>query len=120
MYHIENIWSLDILDLKDYGPENFRRYTYIFIVIDNVSKFGWTDTLKIKNAQKIKTSFESILILSKSKPNLAKTDREKKFITVFYELSEISKTPNIHYSRNSSLGAVLAECCNRTNRDLLR
>ena len=22
VYHIDDIWSLDILDLKDYGPEN--------------------------------------------------------------------------------------------------
>ena len=26
VYHIDDIWSLDILDLKDYGPENNRRY----------------------------------------------------------------------------------------------
>ena len=24
VYHIDDIWSLDILDLKDYGPENKR------------------------------------------------------------------------------------------------
>ena len=24
VYHIDNTWSLDILDLKDYGPENNR------------------------------------------------------------------------------------------------
>ena len=26
VYHIHDIWNLDILDLKDYGPENNRRY----------------------------------------------------------------------------------------------
>ena len=25
-YHIDDFWSLDILDLKDYGPENNRGY----------------------------------------------------------------------------------------------
>ena len=24
VYHIDDIWSLDILDLKDYGPKNNR------------------------------------------------------------------------------------------------
>ena len=24
VYHIDNIWGLDILDLKSYGPENNR------------------------------------------------------------------------------------------------
>ena len=26
VYHIDEIWSLDVLDLKDYGPENSRNY----------------------------------------------------------------------------------------------
>ena len=25
VHHIDDIWSLDILDQKDYGPENIRR-----------------------------------------------------------------------------------------------
>ena len=24
VYHIDDVWSLDILDLKEYGPENNR------------------------------------------------------------------------------------------------
>ena len=26
VYHYDGIWSLDIVDLKDYGPENNRGY----------------------------------------------------------------------------------------------
>ena len=62
--YIDNIWSLDILDLKDYGSENNRRYRYVLVVIDNFSKFGWTIPLKSKNAQTIKDSFENILTSS--------------------------------------------------------
>ena len=40
VYHFEDILSLDILDLKDYGLENNRGYRYIMVVIDNFSKFG--------------------------------------------------------------------------------
>ena len=47
-YHIDDILSLDILDLKDYGPENNRGYRYVLVIIDNFSKFGWTVPLKIK------------------------------------------------------------------------
>ena len=65
VYYIDNIWSLDILDLKDYGPENKRGYRYVLVIIDNFSKFGWTIPLKNKNAQTIKNSFENILISSK-------------------------------------------------------
>ena len=48
VYHIDDIWSLDILDLKDYDPENNRGYRYVLVIIDNFSKFGWTVPLKIK------------------------------------------------------------------------
>ena len=65
VYYIDNIWSLDILDLKDYGPENNRGYRYVLVVIDNFSKYGWTIPLKNKKGQTIKNSFENILINSK-------------------------------------------------------
>ena len=42
VYYIDNIWSLDILDLKDYGPENNRNYRYVLVTIDKFSKYGWT------------------------------------------------------------------------------
>ena len=77
VYHIDDIWSLDILDLKDYGPENNRGYRYVLVVIDNFSKFGWTVPLKTKNALTIKDSFENILINSKRRPNLIESDRGK-------------------------------------------
>ena len=60
VYHIDDIWSLDILDLKDYGPENNRSHRYVLVIIDNFSKYGWTVLLENKNAQTIKDSFENI------------------------------------------------------------
>ena len=65
VHQIDDIWSLDILDLKDYGPKNNKGYRYVLVIIDNFSKFGWTVPLKNKNAQTIKDSFENILINSK-------------------------------------------------------
>ena len=77
VYHIDDIWSLDILELKDYGPENNRGYRYVLVIIDNFTKYGSTVPLKNKNAQTIKDSFENILISSKRKPNLIESDRGK-------------------------------------------
>ena len=42
VYHIDNIWSLDILDLEDHGPENNRNFGYILVLMDKFSKFSWT------------------------------------------------------------------------------
>ena len=119
VYYIDDIWSLDILDLKDYGPENNRGYRYVLVVIDNSSKFGWTIPLKNKNAQTIKDSFENILISSKRSPNLIETDRGKEFSNIIFQ-DLLNKNSIKHYSRNSSYGAVFAERFNRTIRDLLK
>ena len=62
VHHVDDTWSLDILDLKDYAPENNRGYRYVLVNIDNFSKFGWTLPLENKNDQSIKNSFENILI----------------------------------------------------------
>ena len=120
VYHIDDIWSLDILDLKDYGPENNRGYRYVLVIIDNFSKFGWTIPLKNKNAQTTKDSFENILISSKRKPNLIASDRGKEFYNNTFQ--DFLNENNIKlYSRNSSsYGAVFAERFNRTIRDLLK
>ena len=113
VYFIDDIWSLDILDLKDYGPENNRGCSYVLVTIDNFSKFGWTVPLKNKNAQTIKDSFENILINSKRKPNLIETDRGKEFYNNIFQ-DFLNKNNIKHYSRNSSYGAVFAERFNRT------
>ena len=63
--HVDDIWSSDILDLKDYGPENNGGYTYVLVVIENFSIFGWTVPHKSKNGPTIKDSFENILTSSK-------------------------------------------------------
>ena len=119
VYYIDDIWSLDILDLKDYGLENNRGYRYVLVIIDNFSKYGWTVPLKNKNAQTIKDSFENILISSKRKPNLIESDRGKEFYNNIFQ-DFLNKNNIKLYSRNSSYGAVFAERFNRTIRDLLK
>ena len=119
VYYIDDIRSLDILDLKDYGPENNRGYRYVLVTLDNFSKYGWTKPLKNKNAQTIKDSFENILIKSKRSPNFFETDRGKEFYNNFFQ-DFLNKNNIKLYPRNSSFGSVFAERFNRTIRDLLK
>ena len=119
VYYIDDIWSLDILDLKDYGPKNNRNYRYVLVTIENFSKYGWTVPLKNKKAQTIKDSFENILINSKRFPNLIGSDCGKQFYNNLFQ--DFLNKNNINLcSRNSSNGAVFAERFNRTIRDLLK
>ena len=119
VYFIDDIWSLDILDLKDYGPENNRGYRYVLVIIDKFSKFGWTIPIKNKNAQTIKDSFENILISSKRKPNLIESDRGKEFCNIIFQ-SLLNNNNSKLYSRNKHLGAFFAERFNKSIRDLLK
>ena len=119
VYHIDDIWSLDVLDLNDYGPKNGRGYRYVLVTIDNFSKFGWTVPIKNKNAQTIKDSFENIIIGSKRKPNSIESDREKEFYNNIFQ-DFLNKNNIKHYSRNTYLGAVFAERFNKSIRDLLK
>ena len=119
VYCIDDIWSLDILDLKNYGLENNRGYRYVLVIIDNFSNFGWTKLIKNKNAQTIKDSFEIILISSERKPNVIESDRGKKFYNNLFQ-DFLNKNNIKIFSRNSSYGAVFAERFNRTIRDLLK
>ena len=105
VFYIDNIWSLDILDLKDYGSENNRGYRYVLVVIDSFSKYGWTVPLKNKNASTIKDSFENILINSKRSPSLTETDRGKEFYNNIFQ-DFLNKNDIKLYSRNSSYGTV--------------
>ena len=119
VYHIDDIWSLHILDLEDYGPKNNRGYRYVLVVKDNFSKFGWTIPLKNENAQTKKDFFENILISSKRKANLIESDRGEEFHNNIFQ-DFLNKNNIKLYSRNSSYGAVFAERFNRTIRELLK
>ena len=95
VYHIDDLWELDILDLKDYGPKNKRGYRYVSVAIDDFSKFGCTTPLKNKNAQTKKESFENIAKGSKRKPGLIEKDRGKKFYNNMFQDFLKKTTSNI-------------------------
>ena len=79
LFYIDNFWSLGILDLKDYGPENKKNIRYVLVVFHKVPNFGWTVLLRNKNVGTIKDSSKKVLMSSKRKPILIETDRGKEF-----------------------------------------
>ena len=117
VYHVDDTWSLDILDLKVYGPENNRGYRYVLVIRDNFSKICWTIPLKNKNAQTIKDSIENFLISSKRKIRLIESDSGKEFYNKVFQ--DLLDNNNIKlYSRSTYLGANFAERFNKSIRNL--
>ena len=61
----DEIWSIDLADFLDYKISNNKGYRYIFIIIDNFSKYLWAIPLKNKNSKTKTDEFSNILSTSK-------------------------------------------------------
>ena len=56
----DDTWSMNMLDLKDYSPENNRGYRDVSAVINNFNKLDWRVALKNKTSQSATKSLENI------------------------------------------------------------
>ena len=117
--HIDEIWSIDLADMIDYKISNNKSYRYIFIIIDNYSKYLWAIPLKNKCSQTITNEFLNILTTSKRKPLKIESDRGTEFYNSIFQ--NFLKLNNIHhYSRFTDTGPSIAERVIRTIRNLLK
>ena len=66
--HIDDIWRIDLTDIIVYETSNNKGYRYIFIILDNSSKYTWSVRLKNKNKKTITEEFSNILTTSKTSP----------------------------------------------------
>ena len=117
--NIDEIWSIDLADFSDYKTSNNKGYRYIFIIIDNYSKYLWAIPLKNKYSQTITNEFSIILTKSKRKPLKLESDRGSEWYNSVFQ--NFLKTKNIqHYSRYTDKGPSIAERVIRTTRNLLK
>ena len=117
--HIDEIWSIDLADMIDYKTSNNKGFRYIFIVIDNFSKYLWGMPLKNKYSKTIKNEFSNILTTSKRKPLKIESDRGSEFYNSVFQ--DFLKSKSIHhYSRFTDKGPSIAERVIRTIRSLLK
>ena len=77
MFIILTIIGVKIIYLKYYRPENNRSYSYVLLVIDSLSKCGWTVLLINQKAQLIKDSFGKKFTTSERIPKLFESDNGK-------------------------------------------
>ena len=117
--HIDEIWSIDLVDMIDYKTSNNKGYRYIFIIIDNLSKYLWAIPLKNKNSQTKTNEFANILTTSKRKPIKIESDRGSEFYNSIFQNS--LKNKNIQQnSRYTDKGPLIAEGVIRTIGNLLQ
>ena len=117
--HIDEIWSIDLADMIDYKNSNNKGYRYIFIIIDNYSKYLWAIPLKNKYSQTITNEFSNILTKSKRKLLKLESDGGTEFYnSIFQNFLKLKKIH--HYSRYTDKGRSIAERVIRTIRNLLK
>ena len=103
----------------DYKNSNNKGYRYIFIIIDNFSKYLWAIPLKNKYSQTITNEFSNILTKSKRKPLKLESDRGTEFYNSIFQ--NFMKNKKIHhFSRYTDKGPSIAERVIRTLRNLLK
>ena len=95
--HINEIWSIDLADKINYKISNNKGFRYIFIIIDNFSKYLWAKPLKNKYSQTITNEFSNILSSSKRKPLKIESDRGTEFYNSIFQNFLKSKSIQ-HYS----------------------
>ena len=117
--HIDEIWSIDLADMIDYKVSNNKGYRYIFIIIDNFSKYLWAIPLKNRYSQTITNEFSNVLTNSKRKPLKIESDGGAEFYDSIFQ--NFLKNKNIHhYSRFTDKGPSIAERVIRTLLNLLK
>ena len=103
----------------DYKTSNNKGFRYIFVIIDNLSKYLWAIPHKNKYSQTITNEFSNILTTSKRKPLEIESDRGSEFYNSIFQ--NFLKMKNIqHYSRFTDKGPSIAERVFRTMRILIK
>ena len=115
--HIDEIWSIDLADMIDYKTSNNKGFRYIFVIIDQYSKYLWGIPLKNKNSKLLTDEFSNVLSKSKRRPLKLESDRGSEWYNSI--LQNFLKVKNIHhYSRFTDKGPSIAERVIRTVRNL--
>ena len=111
--HIDEIWSIDLADFLECKTSKLKGFRYIFVIIDNCSKYFRAITIKNKNSKTITDEFSNVLRKSKRKPPKLESDRRSEWYNSIFQ--NFLRSKNIHkFSRFTNKGPSIAERVIRT------
>ena len=111
--------SIDLADMIDYRMSNNKGIRYLFVLIDNYSKYLWAIPLKNKYSQTITNEDPNFLTTSKRKPLKIESERGTELYNSIFQ--NFLNLKNIHhYSRFTDKGPSIVERVIRTISTLLK
>ena len=114
--HIDEIWSIDLADMIDYKISKNKVFRYIFVILDNFSKYLWATPLKNTNSKTITEEFSNILSTAKRSPVKIESDRGAEIYNNTFQ--NILKRKKIHHdARFTDKGPSIAKQVIRTFRN---
>ena len=116
---IHEIWSINLEDFSDYKISNNKGFRYIFVILDNYSKYLWAIPLKNKFSKTITEDFSNLLTTSKRKPLKIESDRATELYNSICQNFLKSKDKH-HFSLSTDKGPSIAERVIRTIRSLIK
>ena len=114
-YGIDEIWATDLVEIQKFSNWN-KGITYLLMVIDVFSKYGWIVPLKDKKTESVSLAFDGIIKKSKRKPDKLWTDKGSEFISKHFK--EFLKKNNIklYHTENEEKSSIV-ERWNRTMKN---
>ncbi len=112
--HIDHNWHADLVEIDK--PSANSRYRYLLMVIDNLSKYGWSIKLFNKKAKTVKNAFSSIVKKSKRKPIIVTTDAGKEFTNHLFR-NALKRNKIKHMIVQDYSKAAVVERWNRTIKE---
>jgi hypothetical protein len=109
---IDEIWSMDLVDMSQYAKEN-KDFKFMLNIIDVFSRYAWSTPLKNKSAETVLEAFENVMDQSKRIPQKIWVDQGTEFYNK--KMDALLKKLNItRYSTYSPQKSVMVERFNRT------
>ena len=83
--HFDETGNIDLADMIDYKISNNKGFRYVFVMIDNYSKFLWAIPVENKSNERITGDFSNILSTSKRSPLKIESDRGSEWYNSIFQ-----------------------------------
>ena len=100
------IWSADLIDMKEFSNNNNKGYNYLLNVIDIFSKYAWSIPLKTKTGLEVTKAFETILT-NKNLPRKLWVDQDSEFYNKTFNKLLKTKSMKICHTFNEGKAVIV-------------